>query len=146
MSEPSCFIDSNIWLYRLLVEPDDPNHTDQRKRPIAIGLTSAEDINISSQVINEVCVVLVKKAKFAENQIKQVIQELYDGCIVTELNRDILLNASHIRSQYCLSFWDSLIVASALTANASILYSEDMQDGLVVDQRLRIVNPFISQD
>ena len=41
-----------------------------------------------------------------------------------------------------LSFWDGLIVASALFGNANILYSEDMQDGLMIDNQLTIINPF----
>lgn len=52
------------------------------------------------------------------------------------------MNSSNVRSRYNFSFWDSLIVACALAAGASILYSEDMQDGLVVDSQLQIVNPF----
>jgi predicted nucleic acid-binding protein len=47
-----------------------------------------------------------------------------------------------LREQYAFSFWDSLIVSSALHAEAAVLYSEDMQDGLVVEKRVRIINPF----
>lgn len=43
---------------------------------------------------------------------------------------------------YAFSFCDSTIVASALYADASVLYSEDIQDGLVVENRVRILNPF----
>jgi len=43
--------------------------------------------------------------------------------------------------RYGFSFWDGLIVASAIGANATLLYSEDMQDGLLVEQQLRIINP-----
>jgi predicted nucleic acid-binding protein len=35
-----------------------------------------------------------------------------------------------------------VMVASAVRADCSILWSEDMQDGLVIDKRLRIANPF----
>ncbi len=52
------------------------------------------------------------------------------------------MNSSRLRSRYNFSFWDSLIVACALAGGASILYSEDMQDGLVVDGQLEILNPF----
>jgi predicted nucleic acid-binding protein len=52
------------------------------------------------------------------------------------------LKASALRAQHAFSFWDSTIVASALYADASVLYSEDMQDGLVVDNRVCIINPF----
>jgi predicted nucleic acid-binding protein len=35
-----------------------------------------------------------------------------------------------------------LIVASALGANCCVLWSEDMQDGIIVDRQLCIANPF----
>ena len=54
------------------------------------------------------------------------------------------LNASQLRENYSLSHWDSLIVSVALHSGATQLYSEDMQDGLVLDEQLTIVNPFAS--
>ncbi|WP_313889994.1 MULTISPECIES: PIN domain-containing protein [Nostoc] len=71
-----------------------------------------------------------------------MIQSLYRGCTVIEFNLTIFESASDIRSRYNFSFWDSLIISCALFARASILYSEDMQDGLVVAGQLEIVNPF----
>lgn len=141
MNASKYFVDSNVWLYRLMGELNDSEQED-RKRLIAIALTNTENLRISTQVINEVCSVLRRKASFNENQIQQVIQEFYDGCIVLELDFDTLILASNLRTQYGFSFWDGLIVASALSANAEILYSEDMQDELVVSQQLKIVNPF----
>jgi predicted nucleic acid-binding protein len=47
-----------------------------------------------------------------------------------------------LRESYSLSHWDSLVVAAALQADTSILYTEDMQDGLIVANQLTIVNPF----
>jgi predicted nucleic acid-binding protein len=44
--------------------------------------------------------------------------------------------------KYSLSYWDSVIVASALETGAATLFSEDMQNGLLVNGELRIVNPF----
>jgi predicted nucleic acid-binding protein len=113
-----------------------------RKYALAFQLIGSVGLIVSTQVINEVCSVLLRKAAFTEAQIKQTVQDFYDSCFVVELNAEILLNASNLRIRYGFSFWDGLIVASALSANAEILYSEDMQDGLVVDQRLTIVNPF----
>jgi len=49
-----------------------------------------------------------------------------------------------LRDKYKLSFWDSIIVASALQGGAVRLYSEDMQNGLVVENKLTIINPFAS--
>jgi predicted nucleic acid-binding protein len=47
-----------------------------------------------------------------------------------------------ISERYGLSTYDSMIVASALQAECDTLWSEDMQDGMLIDGRLRIVNPF----
>ena len=41
-----------------------------------------------------------------------------------------------------MSVYDGLIVAAALGAGCDLLWSEDLHDGLVIEQRLRIVNPF----
>jgi predicted nucleic acid-binding protein len=142
MSNLPCFIDSNIWLYGLMTDPSADREEETRKRSIAIALTNTEGIIISTQVINEVCSVLSRKAAFNEDQLKQVVQEFYSGCLITNFNLTILLNASDLRIQYGFSFWDSLIVASALSVNATNLYSEDMQDGLIVSNSLEIKNPF----
>ena len=48
----------------------------------------------------------------------------------------------HLAERYGFSIYDSFIVAAALQANCETLWSEDMQDGLTVENRLRIVNPF----
>jgi predicted nucleic acid-binding protein len=144
MNEKSYFLDSNIWLYGLMFDPDSNREEEIRKHSLAIQLTEVENNVISNQVINEICCVLRRKAAFAESQIKQIIQEFYDRCTVVELNFDILVNASDLRNRYGFSFWDGLIVASALHANTDVLYSEDMQSGLKVCDRLEIVNPFKS--
>ncbi len=47
-----------------------------------------------------------------------------------------------ISNRYGLSIFDAMIVAAALIAGRDTLISEDMQDGLIIDGRLRIVNPF----
>ncbi len=71
-----------------------------------------------------------------------VIEIAVSRCSVIEFNPNIFESASDLRSRYNFSFWDGLIVACALAAEANILYSEDMQDGLVVGNKLEIVNPF----
>lgn len=58
------------------------------------------------------------------------------------VDKTTLLKASVLRERLQLSFWDSLIVSSALLGSAEILYTEDMADGLLVENRLRITNPF----
>ncbi|GET41325.1 PIN domain-containing protein [Microseira wollei] len=133
MSNQLCFIDSNIWLYLLMVEPNSVEAEELRKRSLAIDLINNVNGIVSNQVINEVGSVLCRKASFTEAQIQQVIQSFYSRVAVIELDYDILMNASDLRTRYGFSFWDGLIVASALSANADILYSEDMQDNLVIE-------------
>lgn len=132
----SCFIDTNLWLYAF-IEGDDPQKIARAKSLIVTQST----IYISTQVINEVCINMIKKAHFSEQQVQQLIDSFYAKYMVIELSRSLLLKASALREQYALSFWDSMIVSSALHANVSILYSEDMQDGLVVENTVRIINP-----
>jgi predicted nucleic acid-binding protein len=138
----SQFIDSNIWLYRFLADQDPNPEEDARKRNISIALTDAEGIIVSTQVINEVCSVLIKRASFNETQTLNLIEAFEDRCETVELTMATLKSAVHLREQYHLSFWDSLIVACALQSDASILYSEDMQHRLIVFEKLQIINPF----
>lgn len=51
-------------------------------------------------------------------------------------------NAVKLRNNYSLSFWDSFIVASAVLGNANIIYLEDMQDNLIIENAVQIINPF----
>jgi predicted nucleic acid-binding protein len=54
-----------------------------------------------------------------------------------------VIKAIEIRGRYGFSYWDSLIVATALLSGCSILYSEDMQHDQVIESTLKIINPFI---
>lgn len=125
-----------------MVDPSSTEAKELRKRSLAINLINNVNGVVSTQVINEVCSVLCRKVSFSEEQIKRVIQSFYNRVSVRKLDYDILMNASDLRTRYNFSFWDGLIVSSALSVNTEILYSEDMQDNLVIDQRLTIVNPF----
>jgi predicted nucleic acid-binding protein len=71
-----------------------------------------------------------------------LIDSFYEKYDIVPLDQDLLIRASELREQYSLSFWDSMIVASALYAEVRVLYSEDMQNGLVVEGKLQIVSPF----
>jgi predicted nucleic acid-binding protein len=101
------------------------------------------DIGISLQTIGEVCNSLLRKAHFDESQIQNIIRSFYrhyEPMVPTEQD---FLKASELRKRYHFSHWDSLMIAAALHAGASIFYSEDMQDGLIVDGTLTIRNPFL---
>ncbi len=130
------FVDTNMWLYALSESQDKQKH-----RAAKSLLRRTPRIVVSTQIINEVCINLVRKFQATEDDIGKLIRSFYRKYLVIELNRSILLHASELRRAYSFSFWDSIVVASALAAKAEMLYSEDLQDGLIVQHQLRIVNP-----
>ena len=130
-----CFIDTNIWLYAFIPSQD------SNKSAKAKAVIQQSDIAISSQVINEVCVNLIKKAQFDEPGLRQLINSFYNRYNVGLIDTDTLLKSSELREKLQLSFWDSLIVSSALLGGAEILYTEDMSDGMVIEGSLTIINP-----
>ncbi len=132
------FIDSNIWLYTFIAQQD------QAKSTIAKNLLcTTTPIVLSTQVINEVCFNLVRKTQVSSSVITQLIRSYYTKYAIAELNQDTLLDATDLREEYRLSFWDSLIVASALQMKADILYTEDMHHSLIIRKHLQIINPFL---
>ncbi len=58
------------------------------------------------------------------------------------VNKTTIKKSLQVKKIYHYSYWDSLIIASALESNCSILYTEDMHEGQVIDGKLKIVNPF----
>jgi predicted nucleic acid-binding protein len=61
---------------------------------------------------------------------------------VFDLTRDVFLTASEIRLNYSISYYDSIIISTAINAGCEILYSEDMQNNQIINQKLKIINPF----
>ena len=130
------FIDTNIWLYSFIQSQN------REKTEIAKTIIKECEIVISTQIINEMCVNLIKKVNFSEKKIQNLVQSLYRKFTVFELSQDILLKSSEIRANYTFSFWDSVVAASALDCDANYLISEDMQDGFNLENKLTIINPF----
>ena len=128
------FLDTNIILYAI-------STADVQKHDIAKPIVLKE-ATISVQVVNECSVNLLKKFKFDEETLQKFINSSYQRYNVIDLTQDVFLKASEIRAKYMFSYYDSIIVSAALISNCTILYSEDMQDGLIMDDRLQIINPF----
>lgn len=130
------FVDSNVWLYAFRVG------TDLRKKQLAGKSVAGPAVTISTQVINEVCFNLKRKAGLTEAEIQRLIHSFYQQNTVVPVNEESMLKAGELRSAYSLSFWDSQLLACALLAGCTTFESEDMQDGLVIEGALRISNPF----
>src|SRR5436190_19870302 len=106
------FIDTNIWLYAF------SNSQDKLKSQQAKALLRrTPQIALSTQVVNEISVNLLRKFQANEPDIRKLIHPLYRKYLIVEYNRAILLHASDLRSAYHISYWDSLIMASALASD-----------------------------
>lgn len=132
------FVDSNIWLYAKL-DGADPVKSDRAR----VCLSDASEVVVSSQILVEVGNNLLKKGKLDELRVRLHLTDLLDACELVALDRAVILTASHLRSSGTWSYWDSLIVAAALEAGCTELWSEDLQAGRVVEGRLTIVNPLV---
>jgi len=132
------FIDSNIWLY-LILQDDDEKYKIIEKYLIKNNLNST--FIITYQVINEVANIMLKN-NFTEIEVRENIEYLFKVCTLQDFTKEIMLTASSVREKYSISFWDSIIIGSAIFAKCDLLISEDMQDGLMIDNKLLIKNIF----
>jgi len=131
------FFDSNILVYSSLQD-------DKEKHNIVLNLWRQLEGNfifVSTQVVNEVYVSLLKHA-LTDKDIQNIVLKIIDVCNVSVITIDSIKSAWKLKKQYNLSYWDSLIVASAMENNCDILYSEDMQDRQTLEDKLKIINPF----
>jgi predicted nucleic acid-binding protein len=135
MNDNRAFLDSNVCLY--LLSEDSP------KKEKAEDLLALPDSVISLQVLNENINVAIKKLKLSQSKITGHIDFLILSCELVGFSIALQRKAIELHFRYNFSFYDSLIIAAALHANCTILYSEDMQHGLVIENKLTIVNPFI---
>lgn len=129
---PADFLDTNVVLYML---------DDGPKAEVAAGLLANENI-ISTQVLNEALVNCIRKAGMTWQEAGSFLAGLRELCHVVDLTTNIHDVGRALGERYGFSVYDAMIVAAALTHSCETLYSEDMQDGMLVEGRLRIVNPF----
>ena len=130
----NCFIDTNIFLYAF-------SDKDLAKQLIAKEIV-LQSFKISTQFINESCSNFIKKLSFDENMIKAFIDSAYDRYEIINFSKTVFLTGAMTRSKYKYSYYDSLIIATALESKCNILYSEDMHHGQIIENNLKIINPF----
>lgn len=131
----NCFIDTNILVY--CYTDDEPV-----KQQKALDIANNPDTFISTQVLTELSNTLKKKFKLDWQAVEKVISEVSSDFNVFVNKPDTIERACQIADKYKYSFYDSLIIAAALSSNCKILYSEDMQDGQAIENSLKIINPF----
>ncbi|MDR2592223.1 MAG: PIN domain-containing protein [Chitinispirillales bacterium] len=127
-------LDTNILVY---------GHSgDDRKKQVGRSLLKASPV-ISSQVISEYLNVMQRVFKKEKNVLIQTTALLLRKCIIKPIILSTVELAADLIGRYDFQLFDGVIVASALEAGCNILYSADMQDGLIVDGTLKIANPYV---
>jgi predicted nucleic acid-binding protein len=130
------FLDTNIIIY--LYSEDE---TDKNKIALDI-LDSYNDAIISNQVINEITNVLFKKFRLSAEDVENVVLEIDNSLRIVDNSLKTQIKAVRLKGKYGFQYYDALIVATALEHGCNILFSEDMQHGQVIEDSLRIINPF----
>jgi predicted nucleic acid-binding protein len=99
-------------------------------------VTGVQSLNEFTNVARRKLGMTWKEVRDALAAIRTVCRTIYPMDIETHAD------ALRIAERHGYTIFDALMVASALRADCEILWSEDMQDGILVDGRLRIANPF----
>lgn len=133
------FLDTNILVYQA-------SSQDQQKASVAeqLVIDAAKGMGaISYQVVQETMNTLLRKnlLPVGDDKAKLYLHNVLAPLCKVHFSPVLLASALDVRSRYKYGFYDSLIIAAALEAGCKVLYTEDLQDGQVIDG-LCIVNPF----
>ena len=133
----SVFLDTNVLLY-LFSE-------DQDKADRAEELTTTGAV-VSVQVLNELVAVARRKLAMNWSEIAETVRIIQSACTIEPATVEVHHEARRLAEKHQLAWYDALIVAAALVAGCKTLFSEDMHDGLRIEDVLTVRNPFRSND
>jgi predicted nucleic acid-binding protein len=125
MSGNLAFVDTNVLVYAY-------SENDLQKKALSVYALDAYECIISTHVLNEFCNICIKKLHFPIEKIHRSIDEILDVCDLFVVNDYIIHNALDVHERYQSSYYDSVIIASALECKCDFLLSEDLQDGQVI--------------
>ncbi len=127
-------LDTNIVIYK--------HGFDNDAKMVIAARFLYENPVISAQVISEYLNVMKRISQKNKRELMEMCAEWLDACRIQPITHSTIYMARHLIGKYDFQMFDGIIVASALEAGCDILYSADMQDGLIVEKTLTIVNPF----
>lgn len=130
---PGSFFDTNVLIY---IASGDSVKADQAEAIIGNGGA------ISVQVMNELANVARRKMRMSWQDTHSLLSLLRGLLTVHPVTIETHETGLALAERYKLSIFDAMIAASALHADCDTLWSEDMQHGMALDDRLRVVNPF----
>ena len=133
MSDADPFFDTSVLLYLLSGDTAKADRVETLLSPRGV---------VSVQVLNEFAVVALRKLKMPLNEIREILETIRAVCAVEPITVETHDRGLAVLERYRFSLYDSMLVATALIAGAKIIYSEDLQHGQVIDDQLRVTNPF----
>jgi predicted nucleic acid-binding protein len=134
------FIDTNLFIYQL--EALEERKAATADRIIRKGIET-RNACISFQVVQECLNTALRKAEIplSTDETKQYLDNVLAPLFRVPASRSLYRRARDLQTYYRYGFYDSLIIAAALDAGCTLLYSEDLQDGQRIEG-LTIRNPF----
>ena len=130
---PGSFFDTNVLVY---LASDDAAKAERAEAVVREGGA------VSVQVLNEIANVARRKMKLSWQETSSFLSSLRELLTVHPVTVDTHELGLALAERHHLGIYDAMITASAILAECERLWSEDMQDGMAIDRRLRIVNPF----
>jgi predicted nucleic acid-binding protein len=133
MSVVDHFFDTSVLLHLL---SDDSDKADRAEQLLA------DRGVISVQVLNEFAAVALRKLRIPADEVREILATVRAVCGVESVTLATHDRGLVIQERYGFSFYDSILVSSALIVGAKVLYSDNLQDGQVIDGQLRVEDPF----
>ena len=128
------FFDTNVLIYA--VGKNDPRASRAEALLVGGGV-------VSIQSLNEFVAVARRKLGMSWKEVKELLDIICILCPdAVPISLDTHRGAVAIAEKYGYSIYDSLIASAALEAGCKTLYSEDLQDGQIINRQLTIRNPF----
>ena len=129
------FLDTNLLVY--YYSEDEPE-----KSAIIENIIKSNDIVISAQILNEFSYVMIRKYGKEPELLREIIEAWRKEFDIKDLTPALSIESLNIHERYRFSFWDSLVIATALENNCGILFTEDLHHNQIIEGQLRVFNPF----
>jgi predicted nucleic acid-binding protein len=132
------FLDTNLWIYLYAKNPPE-----KYQKVEALIKNNVSSLLVSTQVLGELFHVLTRKNFTSKTDAMTIISNIINTFPIQAINTTEVIQALEINARYNYSYWDSLIIATALLSDCSIIYSEDMQHNQLIENKVQIINPFV---
>jgi predicted nucleic acid-binding protein len=131
------FIDTNVLIYAFSSDEPEKSHIANKLIFDGAGI-------ISLQVINEFSNICLRKFGKDPSTVIEAVNEIFSKMRVVNFSISTQIKALELCKSVNVSFYDALILATSLQNKCSIVYSEDMQHGQIIEHALTITNPFFA--